>query len=71
MSTNSAHKAIILLTIEVHDILPSGECSGQPVPQNTLKEHGLKRNMTVTVDGFDMDDCLKKLKERINEFGRK
>lgn len=68
MSNSSPHKAVILLTVEVHEILPSGECSGQPVPNNILKEHGLKRNMVVSVDGHDMDDCLKKLKEKIDGF---
>lgn len=68
MSNSSPHKAVILLTIEVHEILPSGECSGQPVPNNILKEYGLKRNMVVSVDGHDMDDCLKKLKEKVDGF---
>jgi hypothetical protein len=65
MSTTSPHKAVVLIKIEVHDILPTGECSGNPVSSEILKEYNLLPNMLLSVDGIDMDDCLRNLKNKI------
>jgi len=63
------YKAILLVRLEVHEVLPSGECQGQPVPLTELQEHNLKSKFTITLEGFDKDDCLRKLKEKLDEFG--
>lgn len=68
MPNSSPHKAVILLRIEVHEVLPTNECSGNPISRDILKEYGLDTKMTVSVDGFDMDNCLAKLKEKIDGF---
>ena len=68
--TNSVapHKAILYVNIEVHEVLPTGECSGNIVSSNILKDKGLKKNIVLSVDGFDRFDCLKRLKEKLEEF---
>ena len=32
------HKAVILMNIEIHEVLDSGECSGKPVSAEELKK---------------------------------
>ena len=71
MSKNlKPHKAAILLTILVSDVLPTGESTNEPVPAETLAEYGINKNMVVMVNGFDLDNCLQKLKTKITEFGK-
>lgn len=71
MSDKKPHKAVILLKIEVHELLPTGECSAKLVDPKDLYEHGLKPSMLLSVDGFDKYACLKNLKDRIDEFARR
>jgi hypothetical protein len=69
MSHKAPHKAVVLIKVEVHDIMAkTGECSGNPVPPDKLAEYGLKPTSMFSVDGQDLDDCLRKLKERISSF---
>lgn len=71
MSKNlKPHRAAILLTINVSDVLPTGESTNEPVSEDILAEYGIKKNMVVVVNGFDLDNCLKNLKSKIEEFGR-
>lgn len=66
----SPHKAVCLLTIEVHEQLPSGECSGKLVTSKEMAEFGIKPKMIISCSGFDRQDCLRKLKKAIDEFGK-
>lgn len=69
MSHKVPHKAVILIRVEVHDIIAkTGECSGNPVSDAKLAEYGIKPGATFHVDGQDLDDCLRKLKEKISVF---
>ena len=45
------HKAVILLQMEVHEVLPTGECSAKLVGPNKLKEFGLSPKFVVNVEG--------------------
>lgn len=62
------HQAIILMNIEVQDVLPTGELSGKVLKTEELAQFGLKKTMVLSVEGFDKFECLKKLKEKIDEF---
>lgn len=62
------YQAVILLNIEVQDVLPTGELSGRILKSDELEKFGLRKNMVVSVEGFDKFECLKKLKEKIDEF---
>jgi hypothetical protein len=70
MSTTEKHKAIIHLRIEVHDVLPTGECSGKPLKLNQYPEYGLKHSMLIAIDGYDRHDCLQKLKNKLEELAK-
>lgn len=70
MTNSSPHKAHILMRIEVSDVLPTGESTNNSIPESLLKEYGLAKTMVLTVSGFDMDNCLHNLKQKIEEFKR-
>ncbi len=53
------HTGLIFLAAEIHEKLPSGECSGNPV---------YKTSATLAVDGCDYEMCLRKLNEFIAEM---
>ena len=62
------HKALLLLKLEVHDILDTGECSGKIVDAETLAKYGLKSKSILEVSGESKELCLKKLKELLDGF---
>ena len=62
------HVAVILLKIEVHDVLKTGELSGKPLSKKELKESGISSSTVVKVEGFDKFECLKNLKQKLLEF---
>lgn len=70
MSAKEKHKAIIQLRIEIHEVLPTGECSGKPLSLKDFPEYGLKNTMLMAVDGYDRHDCLLKLKQKLEDFAK-
>ena len=65
------HKAVILMTIEVHEVLKNGECSGNPVKTAELQKYNILPKQVISVEGENKDLCLKKLAEKIDEFKSK
>lgn len=66
--SNQKHKAVVLLTIEVHPVNEHNECTGEVVSLQTLKDSNLHKYITLDIDGVNLDDCLVKLQRKINEF---
>ena len=62
------HAAVILLKIEVHEVLDSGELSGKPLSKQDLKEFGIPISAVARVNGFDKFDCMKNLKQKLLEI---
>jgi hypothetical protein len=62
------HKAVMLITVEVHEVLDSGECSGKPVSAGELKKFGIDTKSVKQITGENKDNCLKKLKKVFDEF---
>lgn len=52
----SPHKAVLWIKYEVHDVLPTGECSGRP------SERGDK---VFEINGADRAICVRKLHEAL------
>ncbi len=63
-----SHAAIILLKIEVHEVLDSGEFSGKPLSKQEMAEQGIATSSLVKVTGHDKFDCLKNLKQKLLEI---
>ncbi len=62
------HKAVILMTVEVHEVLDTGECSGKPISSDELSKFKIKTKQILEVNGQNKQDCLEKLQRAINEF---
>lgn len=64
----SPHMAIVHMSVEIHEVLPTGECSGKIVKSSELAEFGLKPTFVLRVKGFDKFECIKKLKALMEKF---
>ena len=62
------HAAVILLKIEVHEVLDSGELSGKPLSQKELAEFAIPISSIARINGFDKFDCMKNLKQKLLEI---
>lgn len=67
-NAKAPHKAVILMRMEVHEVLDTGECSGKLVGPKTLEKYGMKPKQVVTISGQTQEQCLKKLKEVLDGF---
>lgn len=57
---NAPHKAVIFIRAEVHPVLPTGECSGDPAVR--IQE------FPVAISGENRDDAVKKMNEFLAEI---
>lgn len=64
-SVTNKHRALITIKVEVHNILNTGEFSGQIVNLNSHKEYGVKGVQFIQIEGYDLDNCLRKVKTAI------
>jgi hypothetical protein len=63
------HKAVISCMLDVHPLLNTGECSGNIVDNETLKQYGINQtSFIISIDGFNMEECLNKLKTKLTIF---
>jgi hypothetical protein len=68
MSINKPHKAVINLSMEIHALLDTGECSGQVISAQGLEKFDLKPHFILAVDGYNLEDCINNLKRKIEAF---
>jgi hypothetical protein len=66
--THKPHTAVISVQLEVHSLLDTGECSGRVVNREVLDSYDIKDAFLATVNGITLDDCLKKLKVKLEEL---
>jgi hypothetical protein len=60
--------AILDVKMSIQPLLDTGECSGQTVSDHVLEQHNLKPMFLLLVNGYTLDDCLEKLKQKIQDF---
>lgn len=65
------HKAVIHMHIQVHEVNKTGECTGKLVTKEELAQVGIQPKILLTINGFDKFECLKKLRNILNEFDTK
>ena len=68
MELTRPHTAVINVQIEVHSLDDMGQCSGKVLNEQKLAEFGLRPAFLLRVDGLDADDCLQKLKTKLEQF---
>lgn len=66
--TNKPHTAVLSVQLEVHSLLDTGECSGQILNAKVLEDYGIQPAFLVTVNGYTMDDCLTKLRTKLEDL---
>jgi hypothetical protein len=66
MSAERPHTAVISIQLEVHPLRETGECDSKVVAQDYLKEeYGIDSNMLINISGYNMADCLTKLRDKL------
>ena len=68
MDLSRPHTAVINVQIEIHALDDMGQCSGQVLNNEALRQAGLHSSMLLTVEGIDAADCLTKLKTKLGKF---
>jgi len=66
--TQKPHTAVLSVQLEVHSLLDTGECSGQIINSKALQERGISSAFLTTISGHTLDDCLTKLKTKLEEL---
>ena len=66
--SRAPHMAVMNVMVEVHEVLDTGECSGRLVTQEELDRFDIKSFFLMSVKGYNRDDCLQKLKNKIRDF---
>jgi len=62
------HTAVLNIQIQTHSLTNNGELSGNVLNANFLNKFGLKPSFLLRVDGIDAEDCLQKLKAKLNRW---
>ena len=62
------HTAVLNVQIQVHSLTDTGELSGNVLNKNFLNKFGLYPHFLLRVDGIDAEDCLQKLKAKLNRW---
>ena len=62
------HTAVLNIQIQTHSLTNNGELSGNVLNANFLNKFGLKPSVLLRVDGIDAEDCLQKLKDKLNRW---
>lgn len=62
------HQAVVKFKISVHKVLNGGGLDPTPISRKDLKKYGLDTFANISVSGFDKNDCIKKLKEKLERL---
>ncbi len=68
MDPSRPHKAVINVQIEVHALDDMNQCSGRVLNNETLRQFGLHSSILLVVEGITAEDCLTKLKAKLDQF---
>jgi hypothetical protein len=62
------HQAVMLLKIDIHELLPTGECSGKQLTREEIHDCGLSKSVVLLVNGKDKQDCVDNLISKLEVF---
>jgi hypothetical protein len=69
MAGDPPYKAIVIMDISIHEVLKTGECSGEKMPLQEMQRYGFNNDkIPVIVKGQNKYECIKKLVNKIQEF---
>lgn len=61
------HKAICNVSIEIYPLNNKGECMGEVVNAELLKQNNIT-SFIIPIDGKDLEDCIVKTKKKLEEI---
>jgi hypothetical protein len=67
-NTTSPHTAILSINIKIHENIGGNSLNPSIMSEEELKEHGVTKHATVSVTGFNLENCIEKLKEKLEKF---
>lgn len=62
------HTAVIRFQIKIHKTLQEGGLDPVPVSDVELRKYGIDKFAVISISGFDKTDCIKKVKEKLEEL---
>lgn len=62
------HAAKILIHTEIHPVSNTNECMGCVVNHEVMKKFDINSSFIITIEGNDLEDCLKKTKEKLEKI---
>jgi len=62
--SESPHTAVIHFNVFLHPVSPTGEL-GQPLGRRQIQDLGIKNKVT-TIKGRNLEECIEKLKEKLD-----
>ena len=65
------HTAVLNVQIEVHALDDIGQCSGQTLSAASLEQADIKAAFLLKVEGITAEDCLNKLKTKLEQFNER
>ena len=69
MAGDAPYKAVVLMDVSIHEVLKTGECSGERMSVKEMQRYGFNSTkIPVVVNGKNKYECLKKLVNKIQEF---
>ena len=68
MGNSAPHRAILYCKLGVHEVMKTGECSGDTVDPEDLQKSGLDETFVLWVDGVDKYDCIKNTVNQVRKF---
>ena len=69
MAGDAPYKAVVLMDVSIHEVLKTGECSGERMSVKEMRRYGFNSTkIPVVVNGKNKYECLKKLVNKIQEF---
>ena len=69
MAGDAPYKAVVLMDGSIHEVLKTGECSGERMSVKEMQRYGFNSTkIPVVVNGKNKYECLKKLVNKIQEF---
>lgn len=59
------HVCVINCQLEISYLLDSGEISGQCLNADSLKKFGISPTFLLSINGFDLEDCINNVKKKL------
>ena len=65
--TKRKHRAVLNIQLIVYPVDDHNQCMSS-LEKSQLEQFGLRPKMCISLEGFDMHECLSKLARKLSEF---